>query len=116
MSPSRPAEALVALSPRGSQVPEYQLPLPLIYPEAPTGILLRFPWGNREVELPLMKESFLPRELAYLAWVFSSPISETKANHLLFTALPRSYYPGKLIRAGRSSRRMKEKWPTHGHI
>jgi len=107
-----------AFSPRGSQAEEVQLELPHLptSQEVRTGILLRFPWGTREVEFPLTVESFYPRELAFLKWVFSDPISETKANHLLFTALPRSYYPGKLIREGRKERLRKATWPTLGHI
>jgi len=96
---------------------EFQLPLPGISQGQPTGILLRFPWGKRVVDLPLLQSSFTLRESRYLSWMFSEPsfpISATKVNHLLFTALPRSYYPGKLIRAGRKER-MKARWRTHGH-
>jgi len=101
----------------GSQESEVQLPLPGICPEVPTGtLLLRFPWGKRAVDLPLTVLSFNSRELAYLGWVFDCPISETKANHLLYLGLPLSYYPGKLIRAGRNKRVRKERWPIHGSI
>jgi len=75
---------------------------------------LRFPWGKRDLVTPLTQESFSSRERAYLAWVFRSPISETRANHLLFTALPQSFYPGKLIRDGRSKRARRAKWHTPG--
>ncbi len=90
-----------------------QLPLPLSSPvPGTTSLQLRFPWGKRTVEDPLSLLSYEPRELAYLRWVFDRPpISETQANHLLYLSQPLSYFPGKLIREGRSKRR----WPTHGY-
>ncbi len=100
---------------------EVQLQLPLQLQqssqEAPTGTLLRFPWGSRLVADPVEVSSFTKREAAYLNWVFRDGFrtSETKANHLLFTALPRSYYQGKLIRDGKNKRQRRGQWPTHGY-
>ncbi len=104
----------------------YPLPQPQPEPLRPaessqgahTGIQLRFPWGTRVVETVEGNPVFTSRELSYLSWVFRGdvPMCLTKANHLLFTALPRSYYPGKLIRAGRSKRARRLKWPTLGRI
>ncbi len=93
-----------------------QLPLPLNCQEPPiTSLLLRFPWGKRTVEEPLLLQSYEPRELAYLRWVFDRPpISQSQVNHLLFLAQPLSYFPGKLIREGRSTRARRGQWPTHG--
>jgi len=97
-----------------------QLPLPLPAQENSQdkhtiSLLLRFPWGKRVVEAPLSEQSFEPREAAYLRWVFERPTSSTKANHLLFLAQPLSYFPGKLIREGRSKRLRRGPWPTHGY-
>ncbi len=84
-------------------------------PAPHTGTLnLRFPWGQRAVEAdPLTLQSFSPRERAYLGWLFGEPypISETKANHLSYLTQPRSFYPGKLIRAARNRR---QRWHTLG--
>jgi len=107
---------------RGHGKNEKQLKLPLPSPPPPsspepptTSLLLRFPWGKREVENPRVLSSFSSRELAFLRWVLRPPISSTKANHLLFLAQPLSYFPVKLIQEGRSKRLRRGPWPIHGY-
>jgi len=92
-------------------------PAPPSSQEPPTTYPLRFPWGTRQVAADLVLESFTAREQRYLAWVFRGRgrMAETNANHLLHTALPRSFYPGKLIRAGRKKRVRRGQWPIHGY-
>jgi len=83
-----------------------------------TGIQLRFPWGVRMVAHPVTVESFTPREASYLNWLFRSGFhhEETKANHLLFTALPQSSYQGKVIRERKSMKPRMDQWLTRGFI